>query len=141
MSTTKQTALRPFHETIVEAICRAQRLMEMECLATLIKATKIPKGHDEIIVAWRGQCTQFGDDDYKYDTELFGVPAYLLAQKESAAKEFEGRKNVDLDELRLQVGRMSFLFRNSRPGLPTWEEGFDDCVQKLHTLTSRVLGK
>lgn len=46
------TEPRPFHETVIEAIRRASS-RELECLATLIKATKIPQNHDKIISAWK----------------------------------------------------------------------------------------
>ena len=80
MQTTEQTGKRPFHETIVDAIRRADG-HEFQCLAMLIKATKIPKGHDEIIVAWnqRRQEMVWGDED-------LGVPADLLKQKQEAAE-------------------------------------------------------
>ena len=80
MQTTEQVAKRPFHETIVEAIHRAYSI-ELRCLAMLIKETKIPKGHEEIIAAWnqRRQEMAWGNVD-------LGVPADLLEQKEEAAE-------------------------------------------------------
>lgn len=80
MTRKKRVAKRPFHETIVDAI-RGASSEELEFLATLIKATDIPKGHDEIIAAWdqrrKGMC--WGDED-------LGVPADLLEQKQEAAE-------------------------------------------------------
>jgi len=49
--TVELSETKPFHESIVEAISMASS-RDMECLATLIKATKIPKGHDNIAAAW-----------------------------------------------------------------------------------------
>ena len=62
---TEQTATRPFHETIVEAI-RCASSANMECLAMIIKATKVPKGHDAIIAAWEERRKAFcwGDEDF-----------------------------------------------------------------------------
>jgi hypothetical protein len=79
---TEQTVKRPFHETIVEAIDRAY-VTDLRCLAFLIKATKIPSNHDEIIAAWEKQLDRLlplihGD---------FDVPADLLGQKQRAAEE------------------------------------------------------
>ena len=80
MKTTEQEVKRPFHETIVEAIRRASS-NELQCLATLIRETKVPKGHDEIIAAWnqRRQEIAWGDED-------LGVPTDLLEQKQEAAE-------------------------------------------------------
>ncbi len=43
---------RPFHETIVDAIRRIP-VYNLPILADLICETTIPKGHDEIIAAWK----------------------------------------------------------------------------------------
>ncbi len=71
---------RPFHESVVDAISVASSA-ELESLATLIKATKIPKGHDEIVDAWKKRAEEMcmGDD--------LGVPADVLSQKQYADKE------------------------------------------------------
>ena len=87
---TEQEMKRPFHETVVEAIQQASSA-GLVCLGTLIRATKIPKGHDEIIAAWneRRKVMHWGDDD-------LGVPASLLEQKEiEIANE---KKDINLDE-------------------------------------------
>ena len=46
------STFKPFHESIVDAIKRADDLVTMSALAILIKETKIPKDHDIIIKAW-----------------------------------------------------------------------------------------
>jgi len=71
---------RPFHESIVDAISTASSA-ELESLATLIKATKIPKGHDEIVEVWKKRTGEMcmGDD--------LGVPADILGQKQVADRE------------------------------------------------------
>ena len=86
MPTTEKAAKRSFHETIIEAIRRAST-SDLECLAALIKATKIPKGHDEIIAAWnqRRQEMAWGDVD-------LGVPADLFEQKQEAATAAEKKE-------------------------------------------------
>ena len=72
---------RPFHETIVDAI-RFTSAKELELLADLIKGTKIPKNHDQIIAAWKNRCLELG-----WGNSDLGVPADLLEQKEIAACE------------------------------------------------------
>jgi len=62
--------LKPFHETIVDAIYLAISSEEMTCLARLIKSTKIPKNHDEILKAW-----QFATKLMCCQTNDLGVPA------------------------------------------------------------------
>lgn len=46
--------LRPFHETIVDAIKGASS-QELALIATLLKKTVIPKNHSQIIKAWNEQ--------------------------------------------------------------------------------------
>ena len=77
---------RPFHETIIEAIRHASS-NEMVCLAELIKATKIPKGHEEIIVAWMQRLQEIGYPNFNLD-----VTADLLEQKQEAEKKEEEKK-------------------------------------------------
>lgn len=69
---------RPFHETVVDYINQASSA-EMDGVALLIKMTKIPAGHDKIIVAWDKRRKEMC-----WGTEDLGVPAYLHAQKHAA---------------------------------------------------------
>lgn len=71
---------RPFHEVVVEVIAVASNA-ELECLAGIIKATKIPKGHDDIIAAWNTRREEmcWGNVD-------LGVPADLNLQKQEIAE-------------------------------------------------------
>ncbi len=78
---TAQVAKRPFHESIVDAIRHASG-SELKCLATLIKSTKVPKGHDEIIEAW---------NERKLDDDMC-VPADLLAQQQHEGEKHKGKK-------------------------------------------------
>jgi hypothetical protein len=82
----QKTPRRPFHESVIEAINRpssgkTRALHRMDCLADLIKTTKIPAGHDEIIEAWKKRCQELS-----WSEESFGVIADLLEQKREAAK-------------------------------------------------------
>ncbi len=77
---------RPFHETVVEEIYRASS-SELELLGRLIKATQIPRGHNEIIKAWRHQWQKLGWRD-----DNSGVVANLLEQKREAAKKAKEKK-------------------------------------------------
>ena len=72
---------RPFHETIVEAIGRASLYDEQYLLGWLIRQTKIPKGHDEIIEAWKKKRMGLGLSP-GFD---FAVVDDLLEQKKEAA--------------------------------------------------------
>ncbi len=83
MQTTEQAAKRPFHETIVDAITTINSYDELNLMARLIKATKIPKGHDEITTAWNQRMKEMGLSSYQDR----GVPASLLEQKQASAVE------------------------------------------------------
>ena len=80
--TTVQTARRPFHESIIQAIHWASSEELRYCVARIIKMTKIPKGHDEIIEAWNQRRRELNWSD----NEDLGVPADLLEQKREAAE-------------------------------------------------------
>lgn len=84
MDTTKTR--RPFHETIVDAIFRANS-GDLQCLATIIKATTIPNGHEEIIKAWNWRRAMMGWGDLS-----LGVPADLLEQKKEAEEKESAKK-------------------------------------------------
>lgn len=76
----KKAEPKPFHESILNTIlcCSGPKL---EFLASIIKATKIPKNHDQIIAAWNTRAEEMGWDNGDY-----GVTAHLLAQKEASGK-------------------------------------------------------
>lgn len=72
---------RPFHETIIPVIqCASSR--ELEFLAPLIKATKIPKDHYAIVTAWRRRIAEMGWGD-----QDLGVCDSLLLQKKQVETE------------------------------------------------------
>lgn len=57
------STLKPFHDSIVDAIQRTQSGLELSRFGLLIKETKIPKGHDDIIDAWNEKAAHFGIND------------------------------------------------------------------------------
>ncbi|MBI2482262.1 MAG: hypothetical protein HYV76_01730 [Candidatus Vogelbacteria bacterium] len=133
---TEQVATRPFHETILEAIRQASST-ELKCLATLIKATKVPKGHDEIVAVWNERRKAMCWDD-----EDLGVPANLLEQKQANAKKTEGeKKGINLDDLQQETEKLLSLLKDRQPGLMTWNEFMQERLQNLHKLAAQALGK
>ena len=64
---------KPFHESVVDAINGADPL-DLRIIGSIIVATKVPEGHDEIIAAWRAKLS-----GHVHDSER--VVASLLAQK------------------------------------------------------------
>lgn len=71
--------LKPFHETIVDAIGRCQKTDEIFRLFYLIEDTKIPRNHDAIIAA----IDMFFDfpGSAKYATIIRKIKESILAQK------------------------------------------------------------
>jgi hypothetical protein len=72
--------LKPFHESIVDAIKQAELSFHFQILAQIIKTTKIPKGHDEILAAWERQISEAG-----LNNDL-DVIASVLEQKQAEEK-------------------------------------------------------
>jgi hypothetical protein len=52
--------LKPFHESIVEAIEACENLAALDTLGQLILITKIPENHDAIMAAWAHVSTELG---------------------------------------------------------------------------------
>lgn len=143
---TEAIGLRPFHETIVDAIERVDCTRELALLSLLIKETEIPKGHEKIIVTWRNRCEQLGDGDQGIDPEISGVPVNLLAQKqvaEAKAAEKSGceKKSVNLDELQRETEKLLALLKEREIGYAAWYMCLHDHLESLHKLTSQALGK
>jgi hypothetical protein len=65
---------KPFHESIVDAIHCAFGA-DLPCLAALIKTTKVPKNHDEIIKAWKERLNYLGH------AKEYGVSESVAGQK------------------------------------------------------------
>ncbi len=77
---------KPFHEALVDAInyvSESTDMSEIAVLAQLIKRTKIPAGHDEILAAWNRLCNKFGYGVGSPD--IIDVRAALEEQKREAA--------------------------------------------------------
>ena len=91
MKKTENATKRPFHETIVDAIGRANTYGELQLLAQLIKATKVPKNHDEIIAAWKQRWQVMGWRQGDLD---LGVSANLLEQKQEAAAQEKDKEQT-----------------------------------------------
>jgi len=90
---------RPFHETILDAIreaCSAEGSVRLvDGLASLIKSTKIPKGHEAIVAEWKGLLDWYGWND-----NPFGVVESVLRKKQEA--EAEAQRKAQAQE---QLGR------------------------------------
>ena len=78
----ESSELRPIHETIIEAIKNCRGLEGFKLLAILVKITKIPKGHDEIIEAFKFWKNSMFCDDKKFEF----IKNDLLKQKEEVQK-------------------------------------------------------
>ena len=73
-----QSTLKPFHESIVDAIHRMDGIPAAMAISALIKETAIPKGHDAIVDAWREEIEKIPC------AGNYGVPGSVLAQKKAA---------------------------------------------------------
>ncbi len=89
--------LKPFHESVVEAIHRASTEEQLRCLGELIKETEITENHDEILAAWDARTCWlvryggfwFGPYSNKqegYEHMRNDVRASLVTQKREAEK-------------------------------------------------------
>lgn len=78
----KMSAKLPFHESVLNAIDTAST-NQLEFLGALLKRTKIPKGHDEIIAAWTRRRDLLG---WPKDMISLGVRTSLLEDKQEAEK-------------------------------------------------------
>lgn len=89
---------RPFHETIVDTI-REMTPVNIPLVARLIMATKIPRGHDEIIAAWKEQETYLRENGFS----LKGNPQSLFDDIEEQKQEAmaEGKPKNGLKEMPL----------------------------------------
>ncbi len=72
---------QPYHERLLRDIKRSSS-RDLEFLADQIMGTLIPKGHDEIISAWKDRMHALG----WHASEDLGVPDDLLLQKQEAAE-------------------------------------------------------
>jgi hypothetical protein len=98
MSEVKKVTKRPFHETIVDAVTEAHPI-DLSILAWLTMATKIPKGHDEIIAAWEKR-----EPNAPKGSTIANVLADLREQKQEA--EAEAQRIAEDPREDLCVGRL-----------------------------------
>lgn len=80
----------PWHESVVSFINTASP-MEMNFLARQLKATSVPKGHDEISNAWVSRQAELG---WKGDD--LGVPAEMTEQKSIADEKAKAKAQQSL---------------------------------------------
>jgi hypothetical protein len=88
---TEKKVRRPFHETIVDQIREETTFSDdLAWLGRLIMATKIPKNHDAIIVAWQTRCLELVDEEI--DFFFINVLNDLREQKKEAEAEAKVRE-------------------------------------------------
>ncbi len=83
----EHTTLRPFHETIIDAIhrCSGPSTGEIIHLLRLIEETIIPEGHDTIIAAIDAYDDYFDFKGYeKWAWDIREAKENLLARKQTA---------------------------------------------------------
>ncbi|MES2953419.1 MAG: hypothetical protein V4674_02575 [Patescibacteria group bacterium] len=73
--------LKPFHLSVVAIIKMVQTKGQLEMLERLLRATKIPENHDEIMAAYRDCCSRLRSSD------MSDVVGAILAQKQAAEEE------------------------------------------------------
>lgn len=92
---------KPFHESVVDAINRADAA-QLSFLGDLIKGTKIPKNHDEIVAAWEKRIQEVGIikglSVYRYC--VAGVKASLFEQKAEAEEKAKEPSKAEISEHR-----------------------------------------
>jgi hypothetical protein len=88
---------RPFHETLVE-VMRGFVGSDVAALplVALIKLTKIPKNHDEIIVAWQDLMKRL---HFSEEWDIFGVVEDLNRQKREAEAEVRQKHEAEMREI------------------------------------------
>lgn len=136
MAEENAATLRPFHETIVEAIRRAS-LRNLMCLATLIKATKIPKGHKEIIEAWNARCKEVFSEDFDVTDNL--LDQKLATAEKRAAEKAGGEEKKS--ELRKEIEELFDSVQSHYYELMGQRKRAHSEFEKLRQLVSQVLGK
>jgi hypothetical protein len=78
---------KPFHESILGIIEKAG-LLDLGLIGNIIIATKVPKGHDEIIAAWQAR-TRSAHASERVTTSLLAQKATLTA-KDLTGEEVQG---------------------------------------------------
>ena len=115
--------LRPFHETIVEAIrvCGPASSGRIFILTRLIRDTAIPKGHDQILAA----IDEYFDfpGSTKYARDIREVKESLLAQKAAVhAKPDTGKLDTLNSQVTAAIFKASHLPGGSEEAKRAWIE-------------------
>jgi hypothetical protein len=112
--------LKPFHESLVEAIKRVRDGNDFSVLAGLIRTTKIPAGHDEILAAWEERTQQLPGASAKHWDEdgYLGIPGFLRKQK-MAAEAIAIAKGKQVSAEEKMVAIMETLTEIT-PEIPAW---------------------
>lgn len=132
--------LRPFHETIIDAIneCSNPSTGEIIHLFRLIKITKIPAGHDDIMVAIYRYFSFPGAS--KWAGDIREVKESLLAQKAEAEQQRQAQGAICLDELSNEAENLLHLLMD-RHSTATWNDLLRERLEALHRIISQALGK
>ncbi|OHB14669.1 MAG: hypothetical protein A2431_00470 [Candidatus Zambryskibacteria bacterium RIFOXYC1_FULL_39_10] len=88
---------KPFHEAVISMIQQASR-DELETIGTLLIKTRIPKGHDEIVEAWRARCLEMG----WADVSIRYVEEDVLLHKRQLETAKEEKESNPLDRFRFE---------------------------------------
>ncbi len=51
------------------------------------------------------------------------------------------KKGINLDELQQEAEKLLVLLKDRQMGMMTWDDFMRERLQKIHTLTSKALGK
>ena len=133
---TRKIKTQAFHEVIVELIDTATPT-GMVYLADVIKATSIPKNHDNIIEAWKTRLREL-----EWNPNDLGVIEKLCAEREVAAKKIDTKKQgIDLDILQGETERLLALLKDRQHRLSSWNEMLQLRIENFYKLTSQALGK
>jgi hypothetical protein len=76
---------KPFHESIIDVLNNykarpGDEYLLLNFLGKLLRATKIPKGHNDLIAAWQG----FIRRNWGYFDDFWGVVDVLIEQRQEA---------------------------------------------------------
>ena len=141
--------LRPFHETIVDTIghCSTFSDDEFVCLLRLVQTTKIPSGHDTIIVAINRRLdlpdTDTRNRHNKCRDYAIDVIESIRKQKKIAEEERLVNKGTgdDLDVLQQDAEQLLSLLKNRGTKTAMWHELWWQRMGLVHSMLSRLLGK
>lgn len=130
---------RPFHDTLLEYLKKisneAVGADEISRILDLIKSTKIPRKHDEIIKALR-DALQINYGRFYDEREL--AVAHILEQK--AECERKAQEGVNLNELETETRKLLSLLEDRQPGLATWNDAMRDSLKIIRTLSEKAFG-